>query len=58
MIRVAALLVLALFAAPAAQALVSQDEIRVPVKVADIRGKTVEQEIVVGLFRETSAPAP
>jgi dienelactone hydrolase len=58
MTRVAALLVLALLAAPAAQALVLGEEIRVPVKVADIHGKTVEQEIVVGVFRETTAPAP
>ncbi len=58
MTRIAALLVLALLAAPAAQALVSKEEIRVPVKVVDIYGKTVEQEIVVGLFHETSAPKP
>ena len=48
----------ALLCANAARAIVQEDEIRVPVKVVDIYGKTVEQEIVVGLFRESSAPKP
>jgi hypothetical protein len=46
MTRFAWVLFLALCAAPAAQAVVSLDEIRVPVKVVDIYGKAVEQEIV------------
>jgi len=41
-----------------AQALVTTEEIRVPVAVTNIYGRTIEQEIVVGLFRETTAPTP
>lgn len=41
-----------------ARAIVILEEIRVPVKVADRHGKEVAQEIVVGLFRESSAPRP
>src|SRR6185369_15364864 len=56
--RLAALFLCSLLIAPAAQALVSLEEIRVPVKAVDIYGKATEQEIVVGLFQETSAPRP
>jgi hypothetical protein len=57
--KVTALTALALLLAPAlALAIVIADEIRVPVKVTDLYGKTVEQEIVVGLFHESSAPRP
>lgn len=54
----AGVLLCALLCAGAAQALVVLEDIRVPVKVVDMYGKTVEQEIVVGVFRESSAPAP
>jgi hypothetical protein len=47
--------VLAFLCAGVAQAFVTSEEIRVPVKVVDMYGKTAEQEIVVGLFRETRA---
>lgn len=47
-----------LLCAGGARAIVMQDEIRVPVKVVGPKGKAVAQEIVVGLFRESSAPKP
>ena len=57
--KVTALLAMALLLGPGpARAIVIAEEIRVPVKVTDLYGKTVEQAIVVGLFRESSAPGP
>ncbi len=47
-----------LLGAGGARAIVILEEIRVPVQVADRHGKAVAQEIVVGLFRESSAPRP
>lgn len=47
-----------LLGAGGARAIVVLEEIRVPVKAADRFGKEVEQDIVVGLFRESSAPRP
>lgn len=47
-----------LLGAGGARAIVVLDEIRVPVTVADRYGKEVAQDIVVGLFRESSAPRP
>jgi hypothetical protein len=57
--KVTALLAMALLLGPGpARAIVIAEEIRVPVKVTDLYGKTVEQAIVVGLFHESSAPGP
>jgi dienelactone hydrolase len=47
-----------LFVPALARALVVLEDIRVPVKVADIYGKAVEQEISVGLFHESKSPTP
>jgi len=47
-----------LLCAGGARAIVVLEEIRVPVKVADRNAKAVEQDIVVGLFRESSATRP
>lgn len=47
-----------LLCAGGARAIVVLEDIRVPVKVAHRHGKDVEQEIVVGLFGESSAPRP
>jgi dienelactone hydrolase len=47
-----------LLASLPARALVVVEDIRVPVKVVDIYGKAIEQEISVGLFHESSSPKP
>jgi dienelactone hydrolase len=47
-----------LLAVTPAHALIVLDDIRVPVKVTDIYGKVVEQEIAVSLFHESSSPKP
>jgi dienelactone hydrolase len=47
-----------LLCAGSACALVTVDEIQVPVKVANAFGREVEHSITVGLFSESSAPKP
>jgi dienelactone hydrolase len=41
-----------------AQAKIVEEQVRVPVKVADVHGRATEHEIVVALFRDDTKPKP